>query len=124
MQKCREKVFEFCKKAAENGYEALERADPELVKKLHEIAWKYKEMKRIQHEEGDAPGIPCPFPDTTGIEVQYLHKIFPDTNRFSCAVTRIAVMRAAFLVSTRIGRPLLQKEAGNLPAHIARIRTV
>ena len=80
--KCREKCFEFCKKAAENAHEALERADPELVKKLHEIAWKYKEMKRIQHEEGDEPGIPCPFPDTTGIEVQYLHKIFPDTNRF------------------------------------------
>ena len=38
--------------------------------------------KRIQDEEGDAQGIPCSIPKRTGMEVQFLHNIMPNTNRF------------------------------------------
>ena len=60
----------------------MEGSDPELYGALKEIARAYKEGKRVQAEHGDLQGIPCPHPESTGVRVQYLHKIFPNTNRF------------------------------------------
>ena len=82
LNKCKRQCFDFCKKAAEDAHAAMEDADPELYKALKEIARSFKEWKRIQAEEGDSRGIPCPHPKRTGVEVQYLHKIFPNTSRF------------------------------------------
>ena len=82
LNKCKRQCFDFCKKAAEDAHAAMQDADPELYKALQETARKFKEWKRIQAEEGDSRGIPCPHPERTGVEVQYLHKIFPNTNRF------------------------------------------
>ena len=82
MSKRRRQCFDFCKKAAKDAHAALQLSDPQLCNALQEIARKYKERKRSQAEEGDSPGIPCSHPERTGKEVQYLHKIFPETNRF------------------------------------------
>ena len=82
LTKCKRQCFDFCKKAAEDAHAAMQAADPELYKALQETARKFKEWKRIQAEEGDSRGIPCPHPERTGVEVQYLHQVLPNTNRF------------------------------------------
>ena len=82
VSKCRQQVFDFCKVAAMEGSDAVKHDHPELYEEMKRIARQYKEMKRIQAEEGDARGIPCPYPESTGVHVQYLHKVMPYTNRF------------------------------------------
>ena len=67
---------------AEDAHAAMKEAHPDLYKALKEVARNFKEWKRIQAEEGDSRGIPCPHPKRTGVEVQYLHQIFPKNNRF------------------------------------------
>ena len=57
----------------------MQDADPELYKALQDTARKFKEWKRIQAEEGDSRGIPCPHPESIGVKVQYLHNVFPNT---------------------------------------------
>ena len=82
MTTCRRKCFAFCKKAAEDAHASMQAAEPALYEALQDIARQFKEWKRIQAEQGDSRGIPCPHPERTGVEVQYLHKVFPNTNRF------------------------------------------
>ena len=82
MNKCKRQVCAFCKKAAQDAHDAMQQADPELYEALKQIARNFKEGKRIQAEEGDERGIPCPHPKRTGVEVQFLHEIMPDTDRF------------------------------------------
>ena len=80
--KCRRMVFDFCKQAAQDARDALKRDHPQLYAEMRQIARHYKDMKRIQAEEGDVRGIPCPHPESTGVNVQYLHQVMPHTNRF------------------------------------------
>ena len=82
VNKRRRLVFDFCKKAAQDAHDAMLKNYPKLCAELKQIARNFKEGKRIQAEEGDARGIPCPHPKTTGVEAQYLHQIMPNTNRF------------------------------------------
>ena len=82
LTKCKRQCFDFIKKAAEDAHAAMQAAEPALYEALQDTARKFKEWKRIQAEQGDSRGIPCPHPERTGVEVQYLHKIFPITNRF------------------------------------------
>ena len=82
MNQCKRLCFDWCKKTAEDAHEAMKESHPDLYKGLKEVAREFKEWKRIQAEEGDARGIPCPHPKRTGVEVQYLHQIFPKNNRF------------------------------------------
>ena len=82
LNKCKRQCFDFCKKAAEDAHAAMQDADPELYKALQDTARQFKEWKRIQAEEGDSRGIPCPHPESIGVKVQYFHKVFPNTNRF------------------------------------------
>ena len=56
--------------------------DPVLYEELRQIARRYKEGKRIQADEGDTQGIPCPYPEVVGVQVQNLHRVMPGTNRF------------------------------------------
>ena len=60
----------------------MKRDDPVLYEELRQIARRYKEGKRIQADEGDAQGIPCPHPEVVGVQVQKLHHVLPGTNRF------------------------------------------
>ena len=60
----------WCKLLGRKG--ALKRDHPQL----------YEEMLRIQAEEGDMQGIPCPRPEVTRVHVQYLHQVMPLTNCF------------------------------------------
>ena len=80
--KRRQQCFDFCRKAAKGAHAAFERSDPELCNALLMIARKYKQRKCIQADWGDLVGIPCSHPERTGQEVQYLHRILPETNRF------------------------------------------
>ena len=41
-------------------------ADPFLYEELRQIALRYKEWKRIEADEGDTQGIPCPYPQVVG----------------------------------------------------------
>ena len=56
--------------------------DPLLCEELCQIALRYNPGKRIQADEGDAQGIPCPHPEVVGVQVQNLHRVMPGTDRF------------------------------------------
>ena len=82
LTRCRRHVFEFCKSAAKSSVDCVKGDDPLLYEELRQIARRYKEGKRIQAEEGDAQGIPCPHPEVVGVQVQNLHRVMPGTDRF------------------------------------------
>ena len=81
-EKNRRRVFEFCKSAAKSSKDCVKRDDPLLYEELRQIARRYKEGKRIQADEGDAQGIPCPHPEVVGVQVQNLHRVMPGIDRF------------------------------------------
>ena len=82
MNRCRRQVFEFCKSAAKSSADSVKGDDPLLYEELRQIARSYNEGKRNQAEEGGARGIPCPHPEKVGVQVQYLHRVMPSTDRF------------------------------------------
>ena len=80
--KCSRQVFDFCKWTSMPSIDLVKGIDPCLYEELRQIARRYKWWKRIEADEGDTQGIPCPHPEDVGVQVQNLHWVMPGTNRF------------------------------------------
>ena len=66
----------------ESSVDCVHGDDPLLYEELCQIPLRYNPGKRIQADEGDAQGIPCPHPEVVGVQVQNLHRVMPGINRF------------------------------------------
>ena len=80
--KCSRQVFDFCKWASMPSMDLVKGVDPCLYEELRQIARRYKWWKRIEADEGDTQGIPCPYPEVVGVQVRNLHRVTPGINRF------------------------------------------